>query len=508
MKNWLFATAALVLATSTRAHDGQVHAEDISLADVGAEHMVMETSADEATQAAFLRGLALLHNFEYSRAAEEFRASQAADPDFVMAYWGEAMTHNHPLWDQQDREAALAALAKLGTTPAQRAAKARTDKERQWLTAVETLYGEGEKTARDLSYLAHMRNMLAANSSDIDVRAFTGLAVLGSSHGGRQIPLYMEAAGIMEEGFITHPTHPGILHYLIHSYDDPEHAPLGLRMARGYAKVAPAAGHAQHMISHIFNGLGMWEDSEKANRLADAVVDKQRAAAGREPTSCGHYNEWLVYALLQQGKDAKPIVDACRAQAEAEHAEFVESGEMGFPAGGSSYGDMALRYGIATGDWQTMPDFSLPFYVKPRFDFAYARMLQARGDASAAKAVLAQLESAARQTIQVVQQMSAGADEISPWIEAAIRQGEAIAVLAEGDTERGLVLLEAAASADAALPKVFGPPPIRKPSYEILGEELLALGRHDAAADAFAKALAFAPNRRLSNRGLAQARAD
>ena len=508
MKDWLLATAALALATSAQAHDGQMHDEDISLEDVGARHMVMKTSGDEATQAAFLRGLALLHNFEYSRAADEFRAAQAADPDFAMAYWGEAMTHNHPLWDQQDRQAALAALAKLGATPAERAAKARSDKERAWLTAVEILYGEGDKTARDLDYLAHMRAMLAADPSDIDVRAFTGLAVLGSSHGGRQIPLYMEAAGIMEEGYITHPTHPGILHYLIHSYDDPEHAPLGLRMARGYAKVAPAAGHAQHMISHIFNGLGMWEDSEQANRLADAVVDKQRAAAGREPTSCGHYNDWLVYALLQQGKDAKPIVDACRAQAEAEHTGFAESGEMGFPASGSSYGDMALRYGIATGDWQEMPDFSLPFYVKPRFDFAYARMLQARGNASEARDALAQLEPAARQTIAMVQQMSAGADEISPWIEAAIRQGEAIAVLAEGDTERGLALLEAAAAAEASLPKVFGPPSIRKPSYEILGEELLALGRRKAAAEAFVKALAFAPNRRLSSQGLAQARAE
>lgn len=137
-----------------------------------------------------------------------------------MAYWGEVMTHIHTLWDQQDREAALGALAKLGATPAERAAKARSDKERAWLAAVETLYGDGDKTARDLDYLAHMRAMLAEDPSDIDVRAFTGLAVLGSSHGGRQIPLYMEASGIMEEGYITHPTHAGILHYLIHSYDD------------------------------------------------------------------------------------------------------------------------------------------------------------------------------------------------------------------------------------------------------------------------------------------------
>ena len=501
------AGAALLLAASAQAQEGREHA-DKGTASVGAEHMVMQTTASEAARAPFLNGLALLHSFEYGRAAASFREAQAADPGFVMAYWGEAMTHNHPLWDEQDRDAALAALAKLGATPAIRAAKARSAREAEWLAAVETLYGEGSKTSRDLAYLARMRALLAGDPDDIDARAFTGLAILGSSHGGRQIPIYMQAAGVLEEGFMSHPSHPGILHYLIHSYDDPQHAPLGLRMARRYAVIAPDAGHAQHMVSHIFNGLGMWEESERANILADATVDAQRVASGRQPSFCGHYNEWLVYALLQQGKDAKPIIDGCRAQAEAEVAAFTASGEPGYPSASSSYGDMALRYGIETGDWQASPDFGLPFLVKPRFDFANARMLAARDDGPLASKALADLAIEVAGTIAAVREMSAGADEVAPWIEAALAQGRAIEALANGRTTEGMKLLETAAAAEVALPVVFGPPPIRKPSYELLGEELLKRGRKEEAAGAFRKALAFAPGRRLSQQGLVQATAD
>lgn len=515
MKRVLLASAlSLAIATPAWAHED--HEETaFSPQAVGAEFMVMETSANAAAREPFLRGLALLHNFEYRYAAEEFRRAQEADPDFVMAYWGEAMTYNHPLWDQQDRDAALAALARLGATPKARAGKARNARERAWLGAVETLYGTSddmgddpaEKTERDILYLEQMRALLAADPGDIDARAFTGLATLGSSHGGRQVSLYMEAAGLLEQGFMTHEMHPGILHYLIHSYDDPVHAPLGRRMAERYAVVAPDAGHAQHMVSHIFNGLGMWEESESANILADATVDRQRAAQGQGPTFCGHYNEWLVYALLQQGKDAREIVEGCRAQAEAELAGFEASGQPGYPAAAFSYGDMQLRYGIETGDWSETLGDTPEFYAKVNYDFANAEMLASLGDAARADAALAMLERHAAATIALIQARSAGADEISPWIEAAVAQGRAIRALSHGRTEEGLAMLRETASTENALPAVFGPPPIRKPSYELLGEVLLEMGRKEEAAEAFVRALELAPGRRLSLAGLEQASA-
>ena len=505
MKYWLLAPVALALATGTHAHDGHKESEDSSLASVGAQYMVMETSANEAAREPFLRGLALLHNFEYGRAADAFREAQVADPGFVMAYWGEAMTYNHPLWEQQDRAKALEVLARLGATPRERRAKARSEREAMWLDAVETLYAEGTKQDRDHLYLAKMRALHESDPDDIDARAFTGLAILGTSHGGRQVPLYMQAAGLLEPGFMTHQMHPGILHYLIHSYDDPVHAPLGARMAERYAVVAPDAGHAQHMISHIFHALGDWAASERANTLADAVVDRQRAAMGGEPADCGHYNEWLVYSKVQQGKDASAIVAGCRAQA---IAAIKAGSERRLGSGAtSSYSGIALWNGIVTGTWPEPLPFQGDGFLLARFDMATAELLANRGNAAAAKGALKTMRALAAEIEAVLPQEDPLNTYTMPWLERQIAQGEAIVALASGQTARGLDLLEAAGKAEAGLPEVFGPPPMTMPSYEMLGLHLLEAGRAGEAAAAFGKALALAPGRKISVDGLARAKA-
>lgn len=507
MTRYLTAAVAMLLASTATAKE--VHGDhgqaDLTLARVGTEHMVMATTANAAAREPFLRGLALLHNFEYDYAAQEFRRAQAADPGFVMAYWGEAMTYNHPLWEQQDRDAALAALGKLGATPAERAAKARNPRETAWLGTVEALYGSGTKTERDHAYLAAMQRLFDADPSDIDARAFTGLAILGTSHGGRQIPLYMKAAGLLEPGFITHDHHPGILHYLIHSYDDPVHAPLGERAAERYAKVAPDAGHAQHMVSHIFHALGDWEASEAANINADSVVDRQRRAQGRDVTYCGHYNEWLVYAQLQQGKDPGAIVEGCRAQALAAIAGETK-GRLGRGAP-ASYGALALWRGVTTGNWAAPVEVAGDNYLMMRFDLAAARMLSRQGDAAALGASVTELRALASAIDTALSAEEPLNTYTRPWLARQIAQGEALVALAAGRTEEGLTLLRAAAEAEDALPEEFGPPSIGMPSYELLGQHLLALGRNSEAAAAFRMALAFAPGRKLSLDGLAEAEA-
>jgi hypothetical protein len=259
-----------------------------------------KNSGAPAAQAPFLRGLALLHSFEYEHAAAEFRNAAAADPGFAMAYWGEAMTHNHAVWMEQDLGAARAALARLGPTPQARAGKAGTERERAYLAAIETLYGEGTKDDRDLRYEAAMAALHTKYSDDVDAAAFHALAILGTAHAGRDVATYMRAAAILEEIFPANRQHPGVLHYLIHCYDDPVHAPLGLRAARLYGAVAPDAGHALHMTTHIFLAMGMWDDVTRVNRQAIAVVNAQRKAAGRGEVFCGHYPSWLVYGDLQQ----------------------------------------------------------------------------------------------------------------------------------------------------------------------------------------------------------------
>jgi len=235
------------------------------------------SGAPEAQQS-FLHGLALLHDFEYEDAAASFRAAQKIDPSFAMAYWGEAMTYTHPVWFQQDAAAARAVLQRLGVTPEERSAKAKTERERDYLRAVDVLYGFGTKDERDFKYAEAMRTVHERYPDDVDATAFYAVALLGTSHQGRDFPTYMRAAALLEEVLPSHPTHPGVLHYLIHCYDDPIHAPLGMRAARRYGAVAPNAGHALHMTSHIFIAMGMWDDVIDANRRAIDVVNRQRAA--------------------------------------------------------------------------------------------------------------------------------------------------------------------------------------------------------------------------------------
>jgi len=505
----LLAGAALAFGTPTQAqrHDEHTAKSDFAPERVGAEHMVMETSANEAAKAPFLRGLALLHNFEYAFAAKEFRKAQEADPDFVMAYWGEAMTHNHPLWAEQDRDKAQEILGRLGADAAEREAKARSEKESEWLAALEMLYApEGTKVERDLAYLAAMRVMLARYTDDVDVRAFTGLATLGSSHGGRQIAIYMEAAGVLEPGFMTHPMHPGILHYLIHSYDDPTHAPLGERMAQRYAVVAPDAGHAQHMVSHIYLALADWEATEKANVNASKVVNLQRAAQGRPGTSCGHYNEWLAYALLQQGKDASGLIKSCVAQMRDSAAKAKAEGSDTV-RGAWSAARVALFLGVDEGEW--FEPIEVPesrVMGSTRFIQAHSEFLRYyANDMAKAKSGLAEMKA-------IYEDRASSEDAAWPtsygaWMVRAIERGEAIVEMAEGDRAAGLQALEKAAAAELALPIVFGPPSIFKPSYEILGEIHLAEGRKAEAASAFEKSLKLAPGRRLSLAGLDRANA-
>src|SRR5580765_3458748 len=263
-----------------------------------------DNSGAPAAQESFLAGLAQLHNFEYAAAADLFRRAQQIDPGFAMAYWGEAMTYNHPVWMEQDRGAARKALARMAPTREARVARAKTPREQTYLRAVEILYGDADKQACDLAYADAMAELHRAYPDDPDAAAFYALALLGTAHEGRDFTIYMRAASIVEPVFRDHPNHPGAAHYLIHSYDDPVHAPLGLRAARAYSRIAPSAGHAQHMTSHIFVALGMWDDVVTANEAAVQVVNAGRAEHGHEPGTCGHYNFWLEYGYLQQGRFA------------------------------------------------------------------------------------------------------------------------------------------------------------------------------------------------------------
>ena len=336
---------ASCLAAAAAMGDGAPH---------GFGEVAFQNSGAPSAQAAFLSGLALLHDFEYERAAAQFRTAETADPGFAMAYWGEAMTNNHPIWMQQDLAAGRGALDRLAPTADARLAKAPTEREKDYLRAVEILYGQGTKEERDLRYSDAMGELHRRFPDDPDAAALFALSILGTAHNGRDIPTYMKAAAILERLRCRYPDHPGVAHYLIHSVDDPVHAILGLDAARAYSRIAPEAAHAQHMCSHIFLALGLWDDVVAANETAVAVVNRQRREQGKAPRACGHYSFWLEYGYLQQGRlrKAGEVLEACRTEAEASPrpaggAEAIDPDDSTL----GSFAQMRTRYILDSGDW-------------------------------------------------------------------------------------------------------------------------------------------------------------
>lgn len=475
--------------------------------DVG--QIAFANSGAAEAQAPFLRGLALLHNFEYPFAAEEFRKAQELDPSFAMAYWGEAMTHTHPIWFQQDLEAARAVLQRLGATPEERLAKAKTERERDYLRTLDVLYGEGSKNERDFLFADAMAALHARYPDDVDAAAFHGLAILGTAHQGRDFATYMRAAAVLEEVFPANRSHPGVLHYLIHSYDDPIHAPLGLRAARLYGAVAPNAGHALHMTSHIFVAMGMWDDVIDANRRAVDVVNRQRAARGRQRADCGHYPTWLHYGHLQKNdaEAARTSLDACRAA--ALESEFQSAGPMDSRAGRvNEYADMRAHH-VAAGHALSAADAAAKIpdgapFLDARYTVAYGDVLAAaqRKDAAALKTAVPRVRELHAEVVEAKK----NDDNPSARMRADVmlQQAEALLLAADGKQSEAIALLEQAKKTEESMPFDFGPPSVAKPASELLGDHLLAAGRVADAEAAYRSALSRVPGRTVLVTALAR----
>jgi hypothetical protein len=300
-------------------------------------HIEFPTSGSPEAQRHFVQGVLWLHSFEYADAREEFQTASKIEPAFAMAYWGEALTYTHPVWVEQDAPAARAALARLAATKEARLALAPTEREKDYLTSVEILYGSGDKVARDMAYANAMESMMKKYPDDLEAATLYAVALLGTCQNERQYSVYMRAAAVAEEVFAKNPQHPGAIHYLIHAYDDPVHAPLGLRPARVYGKVAGSASHAQHMPSHIFFALGMWDEAIAANEASVAVADERVKRKGLEAGRNYHSLLWLEYAYLQEGRSS-----AARQLLEGVHSP-------------GPLARMRATYAVETGDWDGSP---------------------------------------------------------------------------------------------------------------------------------------------------------
>src|SRR5882762_11086539 len=303
------------IAQETEEH---VHASPGSEEGLGRAHM--EISCSPAVVAKFDRALALLHNFWYRRALEGFQQVSNVDPECAMAYWGAAMTYNHPFWDAPS---AADESAAWGFVQKGLAAKKMSPRERLYLNAVAALFkdsGAGLKAARDAAYRDAMTTAYASFPDD-ETKLFYGLAILGTvREGTKGFERQTQAAKLFEEVYAHTPDHPGVLHYLIHAYDDPVHAERGLTVARAYAKAAAAVPHALHMPSHIFTRLGYWEESAATNEKAWQVSENDVQRAGESGALRDfHSLNYLEYAYLQLGRyrDARRTLDIIAAQFES-----------------------------------------------------------------------------------------------------------------------------------------------------------------------------------------------
>jgi tetratricopeptide (TPR) repeat protein len=458
------------------------------------------SSAKPAAQAPFLTGVKALYNFEFDIAGDAFRETQKADPAFALGYWGEAMSYNHPLWAQQDLPAARKALEKLAPTAAARAAKAPAGKERDLIEAEEVLFGAGDKLTRDIAYSQAMGRMHAKYPADDEIACMYALSLLGTARpGDKTTRNSMQAAAIVQDIFDRHPQHPGAAHFIIHSFDDPDHAILSLKAARAYSKIAPSAAHALHMPSHIFVQLGMWDDVIASNvvayKAADDLATAKNLPRGREDF---HTLSWLQYAYLQEGKfdEAQKCVDQAKAVAAKDLSAGVRDG----------YAAMVARQVLESEKWEklalstaSVKDGGAPGYDgNAAYVFAAGFSAAHLGDQDTARHALEILTAMEKQASS-----GSNAYRSKPISVMAKELASGIAHM-EKNTAEAERLLKEATAIEATLDAPSGPPEPIKPSFELYGEFLASQGRTQEAAAQFQQALLRMPNRRISVMALAK----
>jgi tetratricopeptide (TPR) repeat protein len=473
------------------------------------------TSGAPAAQEAFVTGVKALHNFQFDEAAVAFQRAQQADPAFAMAYWGEAMSHNHPLWAQQDVEKAKQVLDRLDPTPAGRVAKAKLPKEKAYFEALHTLYfSPGDKLARDNAYAQAMARMYAQWPDDHEVATFYALSLLGTVRPGdtgfRRQAL---AASIAEQVYQQNPKHPGAAHFIIHSFDDPDHAPLGLAAADAYAKIAPSAAHALHMPSHIYVQLGMWQKAVASNidayKAATELNARMKLPEGREDF---HTLSWLAYAngMLGRFDEAKKNVDQAKAAADRNPANAgIRDGYLGMRArlisdsgqweklsleapaahAGGDHAAMPGMPGMGGGSGSATWTYIVGVSAAKTGDMATAEKAEAALKDATAKAQGGPTSYAARP--HLIREKELGA--IIRW--------------SKGLKDEALQLAKEAADAEKTLAAPSGPPEPIKPAFELYGEMLLEAGRAKDAISAFEQSLLRTPKRTPSVLGLARAAA-
>lgn len=466
------------------------------------------TSANQAAQPYFKRGVLLLHSFEYERARTAFQQAEKVDPNFALAYWGEAMTYNQPIWNEQDIDAAKKVLNKLSPTDSQRIEKAKTAKEKGFIKAINLLYGKGTKSERDAAYAESMQSLYRQYPDDDEIGAFYALALLGKTEGVRDFQTYMEAAGIVEEITQHNPKHPGALHYAIHSYDEPIHAPLGLRAARSYAKIAPDASHALHMPSHIYLALGMWNDVVDSNKAAWAAGVKNNVTGNPKDYTIHDFHalEWLSYGYQQnqQYQEAYQLVKMMEKIAEESKTTMAKF----------HYAAMRAFYVIDSGNLNAdlksldMHEMEPASHASDIYTNALIALKHKHNNAEIIED-MAELDKLGKTIPNSATTQGCHTDHFTSITPTGVLIAKITALelhaqikLQQGKIKDAIKILKNATQLEDQMRVGYGPPFPIKPAHELLADVLLLDKQYELAYEAYVNELKRDQNRTLSVQGL------
>ena len=492
----LISIAVFTYTISARAQGEHTHRHDPA-DKLGVVNFKISCNANAQKQ--FNRAVAWLHSFEYEEAEKAFTEVTRMDPKCSMGYWGIAMSNFHPLWAPPS-----AAELKKGSDAIAQAKNAATgsQRERDYIAALEVFYKDHDKLdhqARTFAYSDAMKQLHASNPADREAGVFYALTLIATGMMSRDKSYEREkqAAQILNAVLAREPQHPGVAHYLIHSYDYPALAELALPAARAYAKIAPASAHAQHMPSHIFIRMGLWQEAIKSNLDAKAAaqafaVRNKMAGVWDEQL---HAMDYLAYAYLQLAQDKQ----AAAVLQEVNNIQKIEP--ESFKA---AYALSAIpaRYVLERRQWKDAAKLELSSeYLKQfpwqRFPWATAHLHFARaiGAARAGDAVAARREV---ETLTTIQQKLTGVKGDYDWarqVEIQRQVASAWLAYAEGKQEEAVELLRKAADLDDATDKHPVTPGSILPAREQLGELLLETKQAAAALREFETSFKSTPQR-------------
>ncbi len=476
------AHAGAAFADDDQSH----HHEELTASQLGA--VTFPVSCAVSVQKPFERGVALLHSFWYEEAEKEFTRIAVDDPRCAMAHWGIAMSLWHQLWNNPDAKVVQRGLdevheAKTTDGPA-------TAREKAYIAAIAAFYSDSKKLnheARAKAYSDAMKKVYESYPDDHEATVFYALSLLASEpHDDATFANRKQAAAILEKLFATEPDHPGVAHYLIHSYDKPQLAQLGLPAARRYAQIAPSAPHALHMPSHIFARVGLWQDDINSNLASIAATRKTAAMHMGGEGHQFHAMDFLFYAYMQSGRDAdaKALIEEIRAMPNKKDDMYGK----GYDPHAASLAHLSALYPIEMHDWPTAA-------ALPATDVAgtaeYSMIYWARAIGSAhlhkpddVRKDLAEIERIHKKRV-------AEKSDFADAVEDDRKVAEAWLAFAEGKDDDAVEALRPIAAKEDSL----GDEPEGTPAREMIADILLEAKRPQQALAEYQTDLKLHPNR-------------